>query len=95
MRVVGIEASRDELSERLRQAASGEIVLVTEGDLVVAEIHPPRSGGVLRAEDEVLADLVRKGQVQPALGKGGLPPRRPVARWADLERELDEDRASR
>lgn len=41
MRVIGLKILKNKLSEYVRLAASGEIVLVTDRDRVVAEIIPP------------------------------------------------------
>ena len=42
MRSVGIKVLKNKLSEYVRLAASGETVLVTDRDRVVAELVPPR-----------------------------------------------------
>ena len=44
MRSVGIKVLKNKLSEYVRLAASGETVLVTDRDRVVAELVPPRQG---------------------------------------------------
>ena len=44
MRSVGIKVLKNKLSEYVRLAASGETVLVTDRDRVVAELVPPRKG---------------------------------------------------
>ena len=43
MRTVGLKILNSKLSEYIRLAASGETVLVTDRDRVVAEIIPPQS----------------------------------------------------
>ena len=43
MRAVGLKILKNKLSEYVRLAASGETVLVTDRDRVVAEIIPPRA----------------------------------------------------
>ncbi len=42
MRAVGLKLLKNKLREYVRLAASGETVLVTDGDKVVAELVPPR-----------------------------------------------------
>ena len=69
-------------------------MLVTDRDRVVAEIRPPATGRAERLADAVLADAVRKGWVRPRL-QSGEPPSGPVARWAELEKELAGDRGDR
>ena len=44
MRSVGLKVLKNKLSEYVRLAASGETVLVTDRDRVVAEIVPPQPG---------------------------------------------------
>ena len=44
MRSVGVKVLKNKLSEYIRLAASGETVLVTDRDRVVAELVPPREG---------------------------------------------------
>ena len=45
MRSVGVKVLNSRLSEYVRLAASGETVLVTDRDRVVAEIGPPKEHG--------------------------------------------------
>ena len=61
MRSVGLKVLNNKLSEYLRLAASGETVLVTDRDRVVAEIVPPRAERSPILADALLADMVRKG----------------------------------
>jgi antitoxin (DNA-binding transcriptional repressor) of toxin-antitoxin stability system len=96
MRAVGLKVLKNKLSEYIRLAASGEIVLVTDRDRVVAEISPPRAGRSPLLADAVLADAVRAGWLTPPLLVGaGMPPRRPVAPLGRILEELAADRADR
>lgn len=96
MRAVGLKTLKNRLSEYVRMAASGETVLITDRDRVVAELTPPSQGRAARLEDAVLAELVRQGFITPALtGPGAEVPRRPIARFAELAEELERDRADR
>ena len=96
MRAVGLKVLKNKLSEYVRLAASGETILVTDRDAVVAELVPPRAGRTEHADDALLADAVRKGWLRPPTIKRAVPPpRKPVARWSVLLRELDEDRRDR
>jgi prevent-host-death family protein len=96
VRAVGLKTLKNKLSEYVRLAASGETVLVTDRDRVVAELVPPRAERAPLLADAQLADAVRKGWLAPAaLGGGGVPPRLPVAPLADLLRELQADREER
>jgi antitoxin (DNA-binding transcriptional repressor) of toxin-antitoxin stability system len=96
MRAVGLKVLKNKLSEYVRLAQSGETILVTDRDRVVAELVPPRGGRSPSVSDAVLAELMRKGWVSPpARPLTGPPPRAPLATFAELMRELDEDRADR
>ena len=95
MRAVGLKVLKNKLSEYVRLAASGETVLITDRDRVVAELVPPAVGRA-SADDALLADLVRRGCLTPPLvASEGEVPRRPVARLATLLEELDRDREDR
>lgn len=96
MRSVGIKILKNKLSEYVRLAASGETVLVTDRDRVVAELVPPREIRSALLGDALLAEAVRKGWLSPPTLRDGLPPPRlPVARVADLLAELASDREDR
>ena len=97
MRSVGIKVLNSKLGEYVRLAASGETVLVTEGDRVVAEIGPPRWARSSILADAMLADAVRKGWLTPALSPGSEPPRGgpPETTLSALLSELEGDRSDR
>ena len=92
MRSVGLKVLNSKLSEYVRLAASGETVLVTDRDRVVAEIVPPRA-----ERSPMLADAVRQGRLTPpVLGTTGAPPSpAPIAPLETLLAELDDDRRDR
>lgn len=85
------------LSEYVRLAASGETILVTDCDRVVAEIGPPRETRSPMLADALLAEAVRKGWLTPptlpATGEPSTPER--VAPLRTLLGELDADRSER
>ena len=96
MRSVGLKVLKNKLSEYVRLAQSGETVLVTDRDRVVAEISPPRAGRSAVLADAMLAEAVRQGWVTPpALASSDLPPRKPVMSFGVLMQELRGDRADR
>ena len=96
MRSVGIKTLKNKLSEYVRLAASGEIVLVTDRDRVVAELCPPRPGRAAEVTDALIAEAVREGWLAPPLRAGPpLSPRKPVASLDHLLGELAEDRTER
>ncbi len=96
MRAVGIKTLKNKLSEYIRVASGGETILVTDRDRVVAEIGPPQAGRAEQVSDALLADVVRQGWLRPPVIPARTPPpRRPVARLADILRELEGDRGDR
>ncbi|HTP49495.1 MAG TPA: hypothetical protein VMK42_02255 [Anaeromyxobacteraceae bacterium] len=96
MRAVGVKTLKNKLSEYLRLAASGETVLVTDRDRVVAEIRAPEAGRAEWLSDAQIAEAVRSGLVQPARSpRAPLPARRPVAPTGAVLAELERDRDER
>ncbi len=96
MRAVGLKVLKNKLSEYVRLAASGETILVTDRDRVVAELVPPREGRSPWLADALLADAVRQGWLSaPVGGAAGEPPRLPVAPLREILGEIDADRADR
>jgi antitoxin (DNA-binding transcriptional repressor) of toxin-antitoxin stability system len=96
MRAVGLKVLKNKLSEYVRLAQSGETVLVTDRDRVVAEIVPPQAGRSLLLADAMLAEAVRSGWLTPpATPSKTVPPRKPVATFRKLMQELQRDREDR
>lgn len=63
MKAVGVKVLKAKLSEYLRLVKAGEIILVTERDEVVAELHPAHRQNTAPATlDEGLRLLAEKGQ---------------------------------
>ena len=58
MRSVGIKVLNSRLSEYVRVAASGETVLITDRDRIVAELGPPHATRSPLLADALLADAV-------------------------------------
>lgn len=96
MHAVGLKVLKNRLAEYVRLAQSGETVLVTSHDRVVAELGPPRSGRGENVYDALLADAVREGWISPPLmAVREPPPAQPLASLATLLEELDQDRSDR
>ena len=95
MRAVGIKMLKNRLSEYVKLAASGETVLVTDRDRVVAELGPPTPGRSTVLADARLAEAVREGWLAAPVRTGAIPPRQPVVGMAELLRELARDREDR
>ena len=95
MRSVGLKVLKNRLSEYVRLASHGEVVLVTDRETVVAELRPPEGRGP-GTSDAVLAEAMRRGWLSaPVVGRGAPPPRQPVAPLATILSELDADRGER
>jgi antitoxin (DNA-binding transcriptional repressor) of toxin-antitoxin stability system len=96
MRAVGLKVLKNKLSEYVRLAASGETVLVTDRDRVVAELAPPQNNRSPFLADALLAEAVRQGWITPpTLRSENPPPRKPIMSFRDLQRELERDRSER
>ena len=92
MKSVGIKTRNRRLSEYARLAASGESILVTDGDRVLAEFGPLREERTL-----IRANAVRSGMLTPpALAASGLPlTPLPVNPLHEILGELDDNRRDR
>jgi antitoxin (DNA-binding transcriptional repressor) of toxin-antitoxin stability system len=96
MRSVGLKVLKNKLSEYVRMAARGETVLITDRNRVVAEIVAPQPTRGSVTEHEFIAKGVREGWLAPATDRSKGPlPRKPVMKFEDLMRDLDEARADR
>ena len=97
MRAVGIKVLKNKLSEYVRLAASGETVLVTSHDRVVAELGPPQPGRPQRLPAAALAEAVRRGVISPRQMPplAPLPRGMPVMTLDEILADLDESRADR
>ena len=96
MRAVGLKVLKNKLSEYVRLAASGEAVLITDRDTVVAEIVPPRPGRSTILADAWLAEAVRNGWITPpSFVSDADVPRKPLMSFRELMREIEADRDER
>lgn len=99
MKVVGIKELKNKLSEYVKVAAGGEVVLVTDRGTVVAELRAPTPFHDPLMDDPRWAALVRQGIITPSKIPPGTPlelkrdyPRIPLA---EILRDLDESREDR
>lgn len=97
MKVVGIKELKNKLSEYVKLAKAGEIVLISDRGDVVAELRAPSSRRDPLMDDPWWAEQVRLGHITPAAAPGTpLPPMDgPVLPMADVLRDLDENREDR
>ena len=63
MKAVGIKELKARLSEFVRLVKSGETVLVTDRDEVVAELRPARHPRPRDTQEDILEDLASSGQL--------------------------------
>jgi antitoxin (DNA-binding transcriptional repressor) of toxin-antitoxin stability system len=91
MRTVGLKTLKNKLSEYVRLAASGETVVITDRNRIVAEIGPPR-----RDTNAFFERGVREGWLSPPRNPTREPPpRHPVVPFEELIGELERDRKDR
>jgi antitoxin (DNA-binding transcriptional repressor) of toxin-antitoxin stability system len=95
VRSVGLKTLKNKLSEYVRLAATGETILVTDRDRVVAELRPPSENRSPLLADSLLADAVRRGWITPALGSVEQPQRKPVATLEEILSDLNASRGNR
>jgi antitoxin (DNA-binding transcriptional repressor) of toxin-antitoxin stability system len=96
MRSVGIKVLKNKLSEYVRLAASGETVLVTDRDRVVAELVPPRQESGEVDPKAWWAEQVRLGNITPAKNPGGpVPKGLGIMSFDELMADLDRSRDDR
>jgi antitoxin (DNA-binding transcriptional repressor) of toxin-antitoxin stability system len=96
MRTVGIKVLKNKLSEYVKLAAAGETILVTDRDVVVAELVPPRDARNAWTTDARLAELVRRGVIVPPVDSyTPLPSRQPMESLENVLRDLDASRDDR
>lgn len=97
MRSVAIKALNSRLSEYVRLAASGETVLITDRDRVVAVLGPPLETRSPILADAMLAEAVRSGDITPPLLPATTPPPRSAAvmTFDEVMAELDITRGGR
>jgi prevent-host-death family protein len=95
MRSVGLKTLKNNLSEYVRLAASGETVLVTDRNRVVAQLGPPSPTRSPVISDAQLLDALRQGWMTPPISVGrGPPPPQPVMTIDELLRDLQRDWAN-
>lgn len=99
MKVVGIKELKNKLSEYVKLAAGGEVVLVSDRGDVVAELRAPTPQRDPMMDDPWWVEQVRKGIITPAKIPPGTPlklnrnyPRVPLE---EILKDLDEGREDR
>ncbi len=67
MKAVAVKELKNRLSAYLREVKNGEVVLVTDRGVVVAELRQPSAGAVLGTHDQILERLCAEGVLAPGL----------------------------
>lgn len=67
MKAVAVKELKNRLSAYLREVKNGEVVLVTDRGVVVAELRKPSAGAVLGAHDQILERLAAAGVLAQGL----------------------------
>ena len=96
MRSVGLKVLKNKLSEYVRIAAKGELVLICDRDKIVAELSAPQAQRAEHVSDAHLASLIRQGYISPALiGRGRPQAAQAVTSLEELLTALKHDREDR
>lgn len=95
MRTVGIKTLKDKLSEYIRMASSGEIILISDRDRVVAELSPPRPGRAERINDVAMVQAIREGVISAATLAADAPIEPIGQALGDVAADLRADRDAR
>jgi antitoxin (DNA-binding transcriptional repressor) of toxin-antitoxin stability system len=92
MRRVGLKTLTNKLSECVRLAASGETIVITDRDRIVAEIVPPR-----RDLNAFFERGIREGWLIPPHKSNHRtpPPRHPMVPFEELIQELEHSQKDR
>jgi antitoxin (DNA-binding transcriptional repressor) of toxin-antitoxin stability system len=67
VKAVAVKELKNRLSAYLREVRNGEVVLVTDRGVVVAELRQPSAGALLGAHDRALERLHAEGLLVPGL----------------------------
>ena len=90
---VGIKTLKNKLSEYIREVRRGTRVLITDRDVVVAELREPFTVPAATPEEKLYAQWVREGKIHPPLVKTRNIPKSPIhLPEGTAQRLLDEDR---
>ncbi|HME68683.1 MAG TPA: type II toxin-antitoxin system prevent-host-death family antitoxin [Myxococcota bacterium] len=96
MKAVAVKELKNRLSAYLRDVKNGEVVLVTDRGVVVAELRQPSAGAMLGAHDQALERLHVQGVLSPGLPQDPRAYRpSPLGRGVTSQDLLDAERGER
>lgn len=96
MKAVAVKELKNRLSAYLREVKNGEVVLVTDRGVVVAELRQPSAGAVLGTHDQILERMAAEGVLAPGLPQDPRAYRpSPLARSVPSGDLLDAERGDR
>jgi len=96
MRAIALRDLQEKLGEYVHLAESGERVLITDRDRVVAELVPPREDRSPWSGDSPLSDAIQRGWITPPASRNRpLPLPSPIAPLSEILAELAKDREDR
>ena len=99
MKAVGLRMLKNKLSEYVRSVAeTGETILVTDHERVIAELRRPDTTRSTDISDQVLSAALHQGIFTPSyIGPSdqASPPRKPITSFNQLMKDYSKDRGSR
>lgn len=96
VKAVAVKELKNRLSAYLREVKNGEVVLVTDRGVVVAELRQPSAGAQLGTQEHILERLHASGLVVPGLPQNPRAYRAsPLARPVPSGDLLDAERGER
>jgi hypothetical protein len=74
---IGVRKLKDNLSGYLKEVEAGTVILVSDRDRIIAEIHEP-APGLYKSDNPLLASWVREGRVHAPRTEKTVCPESPV-----------------
>lgn len=74
---IGVRKLKDNLSSYLKEVESGTVILVSDRDRIIAEIHEP-DPDLYKTDNPLLASWVREGRVHSPRSEKTVCPESPV-----------------
>ena len=78
IKTVGIKKLKDNLSAYLKEARAGTVILITDRDRVIAELHEPIMDIHPHVHRTLISEWAREGKLVPPLNKKTACPASPL-----------------